>query len=333
MPERGACGVQRCQPPRVEPEKGRAIDADDMHAAMAVLKANNINAVRTCHYPDQSLWYDLCDKNGIYMIDETNLESHGSWQKLGAVEPSWNVPGSLPEWKDCVVDRARSMFERDKNHAAVLIWSCGNESYAGEDILRHDAVFPRQRPGRLVHYEGVFHCRAFDGHQRYGKPDVRQAVGNPGISGIPPEEAVYPLRVYARYGQLAGRDGKLCALADEYDQYQGGFIWDYMDQALWHTDAMGRSVLGYGGDFDERTTDYNFSGNGIVYADGAEKPAMQDVRYWYDSPAAAPRTMPPTLQPRPGGPHAGRSMAEPPASPAPDRDRGRRQPRRKGQRL
>lgn len=117
------------------PEKGRAIDADDMNAAMAVLKANNINAVRTCHYPDQSLWYDLCDKNGIYMIDETNLESHGSWQKLGAIEPSWNVPGSLPEWKDCVVDRARSMLERDKNHAAVLIWSCGNESYAGEDIL------------------------------------------------------------------------------------------------------------------------------------------------------------------------------------------------------
>ena len=66
---------------------------------MAVLKANNINAVRTCHYPDQSLWYDLCDKNGIYMIDETNLESHGSWQKLGAIEPSWNVPGSLPEWE------------------------------------------------------------------------------------------------------------------------------------------------------------------------------------------------------------------------------------------
>ncbi len=77
-------------------DRGRAIGADDMHAAMAVFKKNNINAVRTCHYPDQSLWYDLCDRNGIYMIDETNLESHGSWQKLGAVEPSWNVPGSLP---------------------------------------------------------------------------------------------------------------------------------------------------------------------------------------------------------------------------------------------
>ena len=132
-------------------DRGRAIGADDMHAAMAVFKKNNINAVRTCHYPDQSLWYDLCDRNGIYMIDETNLESHGSWQKLGAVEPSWNVPGSLPEWKDCVVDRARSMFERDKNHAAVLIWSCGNESYAGEDILAMSQFFHDHDPGRLVH--------------------------------------------------------------------------------------------------------------------------------------------------------------------------------------
>lgn len=132
-----------------------------MNAAMAVLKANNINAVRTCHYPDQSLWYDLCDKNGIYMIDETNLESHGSWQKLGAIEPSWNVPGSLPEWKDCVVDRARSMLERDKNHAAVLIWSCGNESYAGEDILAMTQFFHAKDPSRLVHYEGVVHNRAF----------------------------------------------------------------------------------------------------------------------------------------------------------------------------
>ena len=166
-------------------DRGRAIGADDMHAAMAVFKKNNINAVRTCHYPDQSLWYDLCDRNGIYMIDETNLESHGSWQKLGAVEPSWNVPGSLPEWKDCVVDRARSMFERDKNHAAVLIWSCGNESYAGEDILAMSQFFHDHDPGRLVHYEGVFHCRAFDAisdmeSRMYAKPwEIRGSISNP----------------------------------------------------------------------------------------------------------------------------------------------------------
>ena len=268
------------------PETGRAIDAGDMQAAMAVLRKNNINAVRTCHYPDQSLWYDLCDRNGIYMIDETNLESHGSWQKLGAVEPSWNVPGSLPEWKDCVVDRARSMFERDKNHTAILIWSCGNESYAGEDILAMSRFFHEQDPGRLVHYEGVFHNRAFDEisdmeSRMYAKPwEIR------GYLESHPQKPFILCEYLHDMGNSLGGMESYVRLEEEFDQYQGGFLWDYMDQALWHTDALGRRVLGYGGDFGDRNTDYNFSGNGIVYADGAEKPALQEVRYWYSDPAA-----------------------------------------------
>lgn len=119
------------------------------------MKKNNINAVRTCHYPNNSLWYQLCDAYGIYLIDETNLETHGTWQKLGATDPSWNVPGSLPEWKEAVLDRAKSMYERDKNHASVLIWSCGNESYCGEDIAAMSEYFRSVDPTRLVHYEGV----------------------------------------------------------------------------------------------------------------------------------------------------------------------------------
>ena len=267
-------------------ENGRAIGPGDMHAAMAVLRRNNINAVRTCHYPDQSLWYDLCDENGIYMIDEANLESHGSWQKLGAVEPSWNVPGSLPEWRDCVVDRARSMFERDKNHAAVLIWSCGNESYAGEDILAMSDFFHAQDPGRLVHYEGVFHNRAFDRisdmeSRMYAKPEEIRAY----LESKPAKPFILCEYMHDMGNSLGGMESYI-RLAEEYPQYQGGFIWDYMDQALWHSDACGRRAMGYGGDFGERTTDYNFSGNGIVYADGAEKPAMQEVRYWYADAAA-----------------------------------------------
>ena len=117
------------------PSTGRAIGMKDMERAMETFRRNHINAVRTCHYPNQTPWYHMCDQSGIYMMDETNLESHGSWQKLGKIEPSWNVPGSLPQWKDCVLDRAMSMFERDKNHVSILFWSCGNESYAGEDIL------------------------------------------------------------------------------------------------------------------------------------------------------------------------------------------------------
>ena len=265
------------------PDAGRAIGPEDMYRAMETFRRNNINAVRTCHYPDQTLWYELCDCNGIYMIDEANLESHGSWQKMSAVEPSWNVPGSLPEWRDCVVDRARSMFERDKNHTAILIWSCGNESYAGEDILAMSEFFHRNDPGRLVHYEGVFHCRAFDQisdieSRMYAKPDEIRAY----LESKPAKPFILCEYMHDMGNSLGGMESYIRLL--DYPQYQGGFVWDYMDQALWQDGPQGRR-LGYGGDFGERPTDYAFSANGIVFADGAEKPAMQDLRYWYDTPA------------------------------------------------
>ena len=265
------------------PASGRAIGPEDMHRAIETFRRNHINAVRTCHYPDQTLWYELCDCNGIYMIDEANLESHGSWQKMGAVEPSWNVPGSLPEWRDCVVDRARSMFERDKNHTAILIWSCGNESYAGEDILAMSEFFRQNDPGRLVHYEGVFHCRAFDRisdmeSRMYAKPEEIRAY----LESGPAKPFVLCEYMHDMGNSLGGMESYIRLL--DHPQYQGGFVWDYMDQALWQQGPRGRR-LGYGGDFGERPTDYAFSANGIVFADGTEKPAMQDLRYWYDTPA------------------------------------------------
>ena len=265
------------------PASGRAIGPEDMHRAIETFRRNHINAVRTCHYPDQTLWYELCDRNGIYMIDEANLESHGSWQKMGAVEPSWNVPGSLPEWRDCVVDRACSMFERDKNHTAILIWSCGNESYAGEDILAMSEFFRQNDPGRLVHYEGVFHCRAFDRisdmeSRMYAKPEEIRAY----LESGPAKPFILCEYMHDMGNSLGGMESYIRLLDDP--QYQGGFVWDYMDQALWQQGPRGRR-LGYGGDFGERPTDYAFSANGIVFADGTEKPAMQDLRYWYDTPA------------------------------------------------
>ena len=265
------------------PASGRAIGPEDMHRAIETFRRNHINAVRTCHYPDQTLWYELCDCNGIYMIDEANLESHGSWQKMGAVEPSWNVPGSRPEWRDCVVDRARSMFERDKNHTAILIWSCGNESYAGEDILAMSEFFRQNDPGRLVHYEGVFHCRAFDRisdmeSRMYAKPEEIRAY----LESDPAKPFILCEYMHDMGNSLGGMESYIRLLDDP--RYQGGFVWDYMDQALWQQGPRGRR-LGYGGDFGERPTDYAFSANGIVFADGTEKPAMQDLRYWYDTPA------------------------------------------------
>ena len=270
------------------PERGRAIGPREMEAAIEVFRRNHIDAVRTCHYPNQTLWYHLCDRHGIYVMDEANLESHGSWQKLGKVEPSWNVPGSLPQWRDCVLDRAQSMFERDKNHVSILFWSCGNESYAGENILAMADYFRAQDPSRLVHYEGVFHNREFDAisdveSRMYASPEQVRAYleGSQGGKGKPFLLCEY---MHSMGNSLGGME-RYIRLGEEFPQYQGGFIWDYMDQALWRTDCRGRQVLGYGGDFGERQTDYAFSGNGIVFADGTEKPAMQEVRYWYASPA------------------------------------------------
>ena len=263
------------------PATGRAIAPDDMRRAMATFRRNNINAVRTCHYPNQSLWYDLCDENGIYMIDEANLETHGTWQGTNGYDLRWHVPGDLPQWKDCCVDRARSMFERDKNHTAILLWSCGNESYAGADIQAMSDFFHASDPSRLVHYEGVVQNRKWDAisdveSRMYAKPNDIRAY----LESKPAKPFLLCEYMHDMGNSLGGMESYI-RLGEEFPQYQGGFIWDYMDQALWHTDALGRRVLGYGGDFAERPTDYAFSADGIVFADGTEKPAMQEVRYWY----------------------------------------------------
>lgn len=268
------------------PASGRCISMNDMNAAMDTFLRNNINAVRTCHYPNRSEWYFLCDKKGIYVMDETNMETHGSWQKDMVDDPSWNIPASLPEWKDCVVDRATSMFQRDKNHPSILFWSCGNESYAGEDILAMADYFRAQDPGRVVHYEGVFHCRAFDQisdveSRMYATPaEIREYLEND------PQKPYLNCEYMHNMGNSLGGLESYVKLGLEFPMYQGGFLWDFMDQAIWHKNAQGETVLGYGGDFGERQCDYAFSANGIVTSDGHEKPAMEDVRYWF-SPVEA----------------------------------------------
>ena len=262
------------------PERGRAITKEDMLWDIRFLKQNNFNAVRTSHYPNQSLWYELCDRYGIYLIDEANLESHGSWQKLGALEPSWNVPGSLPEWKETVVDRARTMLERDKNHPSILIWSCGNESYAGDDIAAMSEFFHTRDSSRLVHYEGVFWNRDYayisDMESRmYAKPDEIEAYLNT-EDAKPYISCEY---MHAMGNSLGGME-LYSALEEKYTGYQGGFIWDYIDQAVYKTED-GKHRLVYGGDFDDRATDYCFCTDGIVYADRRPSPKVQEIKQLY----------------------------------------------------
>ena len=167
------------------PKTGRCIGMEEMNADMDCLLRNNINAVRTCHYPDQIPWYYLCDEAGIYMMAETNLESHGTFQKLGAIEPSCSVPCSIPQWKEAVLDRARNNFETFKNHTSVLFWSLGNESYAGDNIEAMNDFFKEKKDGRLVHYESSFYNRAYEDTisdietRMYAKPkEVEEYLNN-----------------------------------------------------------------------------------------------------------------------------------------------------------
>lgn len=261
--------------------RGRAVTKEDMMWDIEFLKKHNINAVRTSHYPNQSLWYRLCDIYGIYLIDETNLESHGSWQKLGVCEPSWNVPGNKEEWKEAVIDRAKSMFERDKNHPSILIWSCGNESYAGTCIEAMSDYFHAKDDTRLVHYEGVFWNREFDHisdmeSRMYAKPEeIEEYLSNH------PKKPYLSCEYMHAMGNSCGGMKLYTDLEEKYEQYQGGFIWDYIDQSILKTNEYGEEVFTYGGDFDDRATDYEFCTNGIVYADRKVSPKAQEVKHLY----------------------------------------------------
>lgn len=265
------------------PKTGRVIGMEEMEYDLECLQRNNINAVRTCHYPDQIPWYYMCDEAGIYMMAEVNLESHGSFQKLGAIEPSCNVPGSVPQWKEAVLDRAKTNYETFKNHTSILFWSLGNESYAGDDIEAMNNYYKEKQDGRLVHYESSYYNRAYEDtisdmeSRMYAKPEDVKAYLNDH-----PKKPYLLCEFMHDMGNSMGGLGSYMTLIDEYEMYMGGFIWDYIDQAIYVKDEVtGKEVLRYGGDFDDRPSNYEFSANGIVFANRMEKPAMQEVRYYY----------------------------------------------------
>ena len=265
---------------------GRVPSEAELWRDLVTIKQNNINAIRTCHYPNDSRLYPLCDQMGLYMIDECNLESHGSWDPVerGVKDKSYAVPGSHPQWNKIMLDRANSMYQRDKNHPAILIWSCGNEAYGGKNIYEMSQFFRVQDPGRLVQYEGIVHDRSY--------PDTSDVESQMYPSAAAIEAWLKKDRskpfICCEYthamGNSCGAMHKYTDLTDKEPLYQGGFIWDYVDQSITKKDRYGREFQAYGGDFDERPTDYNFSGNGIVYGgDRSESPKMQEVKFNYQN--------------------------------------------------
>ena len=264
---------------------GRHVSEEELRKDLKTMKQNNINAIRTCHYPDASLIYQFCDEYGIYMIDETNLESHGSWDVAEFTKDyTYVVPHDKPEWLDMMLDRANSMYQRDKNHAAILIWSCGNESFGGKDIFEMSQFFHKEDPTRLVHYEGLCHDR------RYNDTSDMESQMYPSVEAIKEFLAKDDSKPFIcceythAMGNSCGAMHKYTDLTDTEPKYQGGFIWDYIDQSIYKKDRYGKEFQAYGGDFGERPTDYNFSGNGIAYGGNRDaSPKMQEVKFNYQN--------------------------------------------------
>ncbi len=264
---------------------GRAVTRAETLQDILTMKRNNINAIRTCHYPNDSSLYELCDAYGIYVMDECNLETHGTWDPMARGEAGMEdliLPHNKPEWQDMLLDRVNSVYQRDKNHASVLIWSCGNESYGGLDIYRMSEQFRALDAARPVHYEGVFHDRTYN---QTSDIESRMYPSVSEIEAFLAKDRTKPM-ICCEYahamGNSCGALYKYTDLTHTDPSYQGGFIWDYIDQALTKKDRFGQEFQAYGGDFDDRPCDYSFSGDGIVYSKGRlPSPKMQEVKFCY----------------------------------------------------
>ncbi len=266
-------------------KNGRAINKEDIIEDIKICKRNNINAIRTSHYPNQSYFYEVCDEYGIYVIDETNLETHGTWSNVFWLDCKYDyiLPCDRKEWTSLVLDRANSMWQRDKNHSCVLIWSCGNESYGGENIYKMSQLFREKDDTRLVHYEGVTLDRRFN-----DTTDIESQMysGVDSIREFLKEHRDKPF-ICCEYAHAMGNStgclDKYIKLTEEEPLYQGGFIWDFIDQVLEKKSPNGETFLAYGGDFYDRPTDYDFSANGIVFANRQLSPKMPEVKYCYQN--------------------------------------------------
>lgn len=260
---------------------GRYITEEVMRQDIELMKTNNINAVRTSHYPNNPRWYELCDEYGLYVIDENNMETHGTgWSQIVGCP---QLPASRPEWEKACMERIKSLYHRDKNHSCVVCWSMGNESLGGETPKKMYKWLKETDKSRFVHFE----C--------HNSPDERE------ISDV--QSKMYAKPWDCEEYALSGRDsrpfilceythamGNSCGSTDEYttlwDKYaclQGGFVWDWVDQSIMTTDENGVEYLAYGGDFGENPHDGHFCGNGLVFGDRAVTPKLAEIKKLYQN--------------------------------------------------
>lgn len=250
------------------PDRGHAVTVESMIEDILLMKRFNINAVRTCHYPDDPRWYDLCDEYGIYLIDEANIESHGLWDK----------PTKDPAMKLAFLERGSRMVERDKNHPSVIIWSLGNESGYGPN---HEALadwIHQNDPTRPIHYESARDEPYLDILSTM-YPKLEKLVE---YATVPGETRPFIMCEYAHaMGNSPGNLKEYWEIIEAYPRLRGGFIWDWVDQGLARQTEDGRTWFAYGGDFGDEPSDYSFCINGLIFPDRQIHPSMWEVKKVY----------------------------------------------------
>ena len=242
---------------------GRSIPTEVMREDLLIMKRNNINAIRTSHYPNSPKLYSMCDELGIYVIDEANMETHGTWDGPGYINKKEILPKDNMRWLALLLARVEAIYERDKNHPSILIWSCGNESHGGKVIYEMSELFRKKDNTRLVHYEGIARDRSYP-----DTSDMESQMYTP-VEKIKEflkgSDKPFILCEYSHaMGNSCGALHKYIELSENEKRYQGGFIWDFKDQALLHKNSYGEAYLAYGGAFGERPHDGAFSGNGLM---------------------------------------------------------------------
>jgi beta-galactosidase len=248
------------------PVRGRALTVEDMTADIRAMKQLNFNAVRTCHYPDDPRWHDLCDEYGIYLVAEANLETHGLWGRLS----------KDPAWAGAYLERATRMVLRDKNHPSVIFWSLGNESYHGPHHAAMAAWIRHHDPTRPVQYESGDPGPAISDlwAPMYASVDsIRKRLARPDEK----RPAVLCEYSYAK-GNSNGNVFKYWELADELPRFQGGFIWDWADKALEKKLPDGRKYWEYGDPADEPEHVNRMCLNGVVWPDLRPKPGAIEIK-------------------------------------------------------
>lgn len=258
---------------------GHVIDEATILKDITVMKSNNINAVRNSHYPQQELWYEMCDKYGLYLVDEADIESHGMGYDKDV------TLADKPEWAAAHLDRMQRMVERDKNHPSVIIWSLGNEAGDGHNMLA-DYKWTKERDiTRPVQYERAEKStNTTERHTDIFCPMYAKIEQIEEYAKDPKNDRPLILCEYAHsMGNSTGNLRDYWDVIEKYPVLQGGFIWDWVDQGILRTDDNGDKYWAYGGDFGEEgvPSDGNFCINGITWPDRTGKPALNEVKKVY----------------------------------------------------